>query len=70
MNRIPVISSNLQSVGYDEKTKILEIKFKTSGVYQFADVPPDVHQGLMQASSKGKFFISHIKNRYRYQRGF
>nr|ELR5054722.1 KTSC domain-containing protein [Providencia rettgeri] len=31
MNRVPVSSSNLQSVGYDPATHVLEIAFHSSG---------------------------------------
>jgi len=68
MNREPVQSSNLNSVGYDPETKILEIEFHDGGVYLYFDVPTDIHQGLMSASSKGKFHHSFIKNVYRHQK--
>jgi len=68
MNREPVQSSNLNSVGYDPDTKTLEIEFHDGGVYLYFDVLTDIHQGLMSASSKGKFHHSFIKNVYRYQK--
>lgn len=68
MNRDPVQSSNLKSVGYDSDTKILEIEFLHGGIYQYFDVPADIHQGLISAPSKGKYFHAFIKNVYRYQK--
>jgi len=68
MNREPVESSNLKSVGYDPDTKILEIEFHHGGVYQYFDVPENTHFELMSASSKGKYFHKFIKNVYRYQK--
>ena len=64
MIRTPVISSNLVSVGYDPISKTLEIEFRYSRVYQYYNVPEDVFQGLMQASSKGRYFDAHIKDIY------
>ncbi|RZK30825.1 MAG: KTSC domain-containing protein, partial [Hymenobacter sp.] len=49
MNRVPVDSSNLSSVGYDAATKTLEIAFRSGGVYQYSYVPPNIHNELMSA---------------------
>ena len=64
MERIPVSSSNLASVGYDSDSQILEIEFNHGGVYQYAGVPEGEYEGLMCADSKGKYFHSNIKDRY------
>ena len=61
MNRVPVSSSNLRSVGYDPATHVLEIAFHSSGIYQYSGVPSHIHSGLMSASSKGQYFDAHIK---------
>lgn len=68
MNREPVESSDLSSVGYDPSTKTLEIEFNSGGVYQYFDVPKDTHSELMSAPSKGKHFHKFIKNAYQYQK--
>jgi len=68
MNREPVESSDLSSVGYDLSTKTLEIEFNSGGVYQYFDVPENIHSELMSAPSKGKYFHKFIKNVYRYQK--
>jgi len=61
MNREPVQSSNLASVGYDISTNVLEIEFLNGGVYQYYGVPAQVHEGLMNAGSKGSYFYHNIK---------
>lgn len=68
MNRIPVDSSNLASIGYDESFLTLEIEFQGGRVYQYFDVPSHVFEGLMAAGSKGKFFHAQIKGHFRYAR--
>jgi len=68
MKRTPVISSNLKSVGYDPKTRVLEIEFLNGAVYQYDNVPLEVYKGLMKASSHGKYFHAHIRDRYPYRR--
>lgn len=66
MDRTPVSSSNLSSVGYDEENHILEIEFNGGRIYQYFDVPPRIHEGLMSASSHGKYFHRNIKDNFRY----
>lgn len=67
MQMIPVASSNLAAVGYDEQSATLYIQFH-SGRYMYFDVPVQVFQGLLSAPSKGKYHHQYIKNVYRYQR--
>ena len=64
VEHISVSSSNLKSVGYDEDEEVLELTFHSGGTYQYSDVPSYIYQGLMNASSKGSYFHSNIKNRY------
>ena len=66
MNRTPVSSSHFVSVGYDTRSKTLEIEFGQSRVYKYFGVPEDVFQSLMQATSKGKFLDAQIKGIYSY----
>lgn len=68
MHRKHVISSNLESVGYDSSNQILEIRFHSGGVYQYSGVPASVYTGLISASSHGRFFHANIKGRYSYRR--
>ena len=67
MQMHPVVSSNLVAVGYDTETQVLRIRFY-SGLYDYYDVPQDVFDGLMNASSKGSYHAAHIKNCYRYSK--
>lgn len=61
MERIPVSSSNLASVGYDLNSAILEVEFNHGGIYQYSGVPEEVHQGLMGAGSHGSYFDQFVK---------
>lgn len=67
MKMVPVSSSNLVSVGYDESSMILRIQFN-SGVYDYFGVPKSIFEGLLSASSKGKYHHAYIKNSFRYSR--
>ncbi|HOG49424.1 MAG TPA: KTSC domain-containing protein [Lentisphaeria bacterium] len=66
MNRTPVISSNVASVGYDANTMTLEIKFKNGDIYQYFHVPETVYHELMCANSIGRFVYARIRDNYRY----
>lgn len=68
MNRTPVSSSNLKSVGYDQSPNTLEIEFHSGRIYQYYNVPKGIYQGLMAASSHGKYHHRRIKGNYRYSR--
>lgn len=64
MDRTPVSSSNLSSVGYDASNRILEIEFNSGRIYQYSNVPEDIYEGLMAAPSHGKYFYQHIRDVY------
>jgi len=68
MNMVPVDSSNLAAVGYDESASILYITFNNGWRYMYFDVPSEIYRGLLNASSKGKYHHAYIKNAYRCQR--
>lgn len=64
MDRQPVSSSNISSVGYDPGSLVLEIEFHGGRLYQYSRVPEIIHSGLMSAISKGTFFHEHIRDTY------
>lgn len=68
MERVPVSSSNISSVGYDPKTQILEIEFHGGRLYHYYNVPLEIYEGLMSASSHGKYLHQNIIDHYRYQK--
>ena len=68
MRRVPVTSSNIAAVGYDEASRTLEILFTNGRVYQYFDVPTQAHRALMNAGSYGQYLNQHIKGKYRYAR--
>ena len=64
MKRKAVSSSAVVSVGYDLKSKTLEIEFPSGHVYQYFDVPAAEHKALVNADSLGQFFNAEIKDCY------
>lgn len=68
MNRTPVSSSSIASVGYEPETATLEIEFVDGGLYQYFDVPEHEYEALIGAGSVGSYFATQIKGVYRYAR--
>lgn len=64
MRRRPVSSSAISSVGYDRKSRTLELEFSSGGVYDYHEVPPRVYEELMSAESKGRFVSERIRGQY------
>jgi ATP-dependent DNA helicase RecG len=67
IKRTTVTSSNIASVGYDAENMILEIEFNHGAIYQYFDVPKDIYEGLMSASSIGSYYYHNIRN-YQYSK--
>jgi hypothetical protein len=65
LNRQPVKSRILRSVGYDEPAKNLEIEFHTGLVYQYSGVTPKVYKDLMSSPEIGKYFTEKVRTRFR-----
>jgi hypothetical protein len=68
MRRQSVTSSNISEVGYDEDRRVLEVLFNNGHIYQYFDVPPQIHTALIQAGSVGQYLNANIKGSYRYAR--
>ena len=66
MHMIPVSSSNIDSIGYEEPN--LYVRFNSGATYVYYNVPRSVYTELMNASSHGSYLATHIKGVYRYQR--
>ena len=60
----------LRSVGYDDSTKILEIKFQTGLVYRYSGVPPQVSADLMRSGEIGKNFSEKVPPRFQTKQVF
>lgn len=61
MDRNPVSSSLLASVGYDSDDQLLEVEFHDSKVYQYSEIPEEIYRALLNAESLGRYFNRHIR---------
>ena len=66
MNRTPVNSSAIVSVGYGHDSMVLEIELTGGAIYHYFDVPESVYREFMSADSLGKYYNTNIRNSYRY----
>jgi hypothetical protein len=63
MNRTPVKSSNIKSIGYDPAVETLEVEFSGKRIYQYFGIPHALHSDLMKARSHGGFLYANISSR-------
>jgi hypothetical protein len=68
MNITVVESTTLARVAYDDLRQLLRLEFRSRAIYQYSDVPPAVHQALLQTSSKGSYFNRAIRGQFPYAR--
>jgi KTSC domain len=64
MRQVPVESSCIDSVGYENE--VLEVRFNDGGVYRYFEVPAQLYRQLLAAESKGRFFNVHVRDDYGY----
>jgi hypothetical protein len=67
MQRLPVSSRSVASVGWDPTSRTLEIEFTSGRVYRYFEVPEIVYHGLVRAESIGQFLNERIRDRYRFE---
>lgn len=63
---IPVVSSNVDSIGYDKNTNILRIKFLNGSIYEYKNVPLIEYMQLKNATSMGSYVNRNIAYNYSY----
>lgn len=57
-------SGMVNTIKYDEDTKVLTLTFNSGGTYEYKDVPEEVFKDMLAAESVGKYFHSNIKGKY------
>jgi len=62
-----VESTTLATFGYDEALNLLQLEFCSRAAYLYFGVPAAVYEGLLGATSKGRYFNGTIRGRYPYR---
>jgi hypothetical protein len=59
-----VESSMIHAVGYDRKSRTLEVVFASGRIYCYEQVPASEYKGLIEAQSKGQYMKYKIIDMY------
>lgn len=69
MNWTVLESKMLSAAAYDDAKQVLYLRFRNTGdVYRYFEFPAAEYQAFLRAESRGRFFRSQIRDRFRYQR--
>jgi hypothetical protein len=63
---LPIKSSVITSIEYDEDTAELDVTFSGGKIYRYFDVPLGIYAEFLDAASKGAFFNDSIKDTFRF----
>lgn len=72
MELVPVESSMISAIGYDESTSEMEAHFHDGAIWRYRQVPREVYAALLASSSKGGYlrdFVIDCYPDYRVRRG-
>lgn len=58
-------SSTIKAIQYDEKTRTMDVTFKSGGTYRYHGVDPEHHDAFRKAESLGSHLHKHIKPNHR-----
>ncbi len=64
-----VESTTLATVAYDARSELLPLEFRNRAIYHYFGVPAEVHEALLRAPSKGKYFNRAIRDQFSYALG-
>lgn len=65
---IQVSSSNIDSIGYDEQSQEVYVRFLNGSLYVYKGVPAYEFQSFLEAPSHGSYLHRNFKNVYPYER--
>ena len=64
---IPVNSSQISYIGFDDENNKLYVIFKNNKTFEYSDVPYTVWKELKSSDSIGSYFTKNIKTKYQYK---
>jgi KTSC domain len=69
MNWVVLESKMLSATAYDDLKQVLYLRFRNTGqVYRYFEFTAADNQAFLGAQSKGRYFLSHIRDHFRYER--
>ncbi|MEK6592176.1 MAG: KTSC domain-containing protein [Pseudomonadota bacterium] len=64
MERKRISSQNIRSVGYDARSRILEIEFSSGGIIQYSGVADEIYRRFVNSPSSGSYFRDNIEENF------
>ena len=64
----PIESKLLVAAAYVAPRRTLYLRFHSGEFYRYFTFPADKYQEFLEAESKGRYFLRHIRNRFPYQK--
>jgi hypothetical protein len=64
----PFESKLLISSAYDDGKHILYLRFRSGEIYRYFEFPDEQYRAFLDAESRGRYFLSNIRNRFRHER--
>jgi hypothetical protein len=64
----PLESTLLAWSAYDAGKHTLYLHFRSGEVYRYFDFSQEQYREFLDAESRGRYFLSHIRNQFRYER--
>jgi hypothetical protein len=61
-------SKLLAAAAYDGGQRILYLRFRSGEVYRYFEFPTERYRELLEAESRGRYFLSNIRNQFQYER--
>jgi hypothetical protein len=64
MERKRVSASNIRSVGFDSRSRVLEIEFSDGSIIQYSGVSDEVHRRFVNSPSPGSYYRDQIEESF------
>ena len=64
----PLASKMFLAAAHDTERHILYLRFQSGDVYRYFDFPGVEYREFLNAESHGRYFLDHIRDRFRYER--
>jgi KTSC domain len=64
----PIESKMFTAAAHDEHNQVLYLRFTSGDVYRYFNFPAAQYQKFLHAESRGRYFLSHIRDLFSYER--
>jgi hypothetical protein len=64
MDRKKVSSGTIRSIGFDERSRVLEVEFSDGKIVQYSGVSAEIHRRLVNAPSIVSYFRDNVEESF------